>query len=626
MERNTLTLSPIIQNGMVLQRNKKNCIWGKGIPGKLIQILLLDKTYITTVNTDESWEILTDELTPGGPIQMTIMCEEEHLVIHDILIGDVWLLGGQSNMELPIRRTMDLFEDEIKAINNPLIRQFNVPKVYNFQKPQDELTEGSWKCAIKDDVLDFSAVGYFFAKAIYERYGIPIGLIKTAIGGTPAEAWVSETSLRNFTRFHDVLEQCKDDFYIKNTMEEEATRCNMWYHELHQKDPGLFDAENPWYSEVHDKTSWENIEVPFSFKGTSLETFRGSIWFHKEIELTKNMVIDDGNLRLGTIVDADETYFNGELVGSTGYLYPPRRYTVPIKLLREGKNYITVRMTINGNIGAFQKDMPYYFKVDGKQIPLDSTWKYHIGATMDSLPHTTFFEYKPTGVYNGMIYPLRKINPIGVLWYQGESNTNYPYDYKEIFETVIRDFRNTFHYKDLPFLYVQLANFIPADANEYESKWAYLRNEQRKVLSNPNTGMVVTIDLGQYNELHPQDKKSVGNRLALWARTIVYKEENIACSGPLYERMEKKENELYLYFSNIGSGFLVKGEKLEGFTICGSDGIYIEANAKVTNDCIIVSSDGVKDPQNVRYAWFDSPERFNLYNKEGLPASPFTTD
>jgi sialate O-acetylesterase len=619
-----LFLPPLIQDGMVLQRNQTNLIWGKASPGKLIQVIILNETYTSTVKTDGSWEVLIHEHEAFGPIQMDIYCEQEHLIVSDILIGDVWLLGGQSNMELPLRRTMDLFEEEIKAINNPFIRQFTVPKIYNFHHPMDELTDGSWKYAKDDDVLDFSAVGYFFAKHIYEKVGIPIGLIKTAIGGTPAQAWLSEKSLREFTRFDDILEQCKDDTYVKSTIESEENRNNSWYHMLNEKDPGL--NENPWYSESYDITKWETIKIPFNLKGTCLEHFRGSMWFQKEVILPEEMTYNDGKLSLGTIVDADETYFNGQLVGSTGYLYPPRRYNIPKKLLREGKNNITVRLTINGNVGQFIKDMPYYLKVNDKCISLEGDWKYQVGATMDPLPSTTFFEYKPSGVYNGMIYPLRKINLKGILWYQGESNTDRPYDYKDLFETVIKDFRSTFHNLELPFLYVQLANYIPADACDQESKWAYLRNEQRKVLSMKNTGMAVTIDLGQYNELHPQDKKSVGNRLALWARKLVYQEKNIVCSGPIYERMERKGNEIYLYFNNIGSGLIAKGEKLEGFTLCDIDGIYKDADARIINDCVIVSCEKVKSPINVRYAWSDSPEKFNLFNKEGLPASPFATE
>jgi sialate O-acetylesterase len=336
------------------------------------------------------------------------------------------------------------------------------------------------------------------------------------------------------------------------------------------------------------------------------------------------MTKGEAKLVLGTLIDGDDTYVNGVQVGNTGYLYPPRRYTVPEGLLKVGKNILVVRVILTQNIGAFVTDMPYVLKCNNKKLELSGTWKYRIGAKIEAQNPTTFFQYKPTGVFNAMIYPLRKYSIKGALWYQGESNTGNPKDYKEIFEAVIKDWRASWSVGDFPFFYVQLANYCPWKMEPKESGWARLREEQRRALSIPGTGMAVITDVGEYNDLHPQNKKAVGERLALWAMNRVYG-ENIVCSGPIYDHMETQGNQIRLHFTHSGSGLLSKGGELKTFAICGTDGIYLEASAEIKGDTVLVYNESIKDPVSVRYAWADNPEGANLYNQEGLPASPFIT-
>lgn len=615
-----LWLSPLISDGMVLQRDSEVMIWGKGVFEKEVRLSFLDEEYSTRVNKDGGWSIVLKNLKPGGPYDMVINHDNDEKIIKDILVGDVWVLAGQSNMQIPISRTLDLFEEEVKDANYPEIRQLTVPMVYDFNKPIDELNGGNWIPVTPDTVYDFSAVGYFFSKKIYDKYNIPIGLLFTAIGGTPAEAWISEGSLMRFDRFREILTMCKDDSYVQGTIKSEQEYNDNWYSELYQKDEGLKDI--PWYSEEYRDNDWREIQLPGSLRGTELEPIRGAIWLRKEIDLPEHMHGKEGKLILGTVIDADDTYINGVLIGNTGYLYPPRRYNIPKGLLKAGKNTITVRMIMTQNIGGFVDDMPYFIRVGNEQIPISGTWKYKVGCIIKPQAPTTFFQYKPIGVYNGMIYPLRNYSIRGVLWYQGESNTGHPYDYKELFETVINDWRKLWNNTNLPFYYVQLPNHCPWRLEPEISGWAQVREAQRQLLKLPNTGMAVIIDAGMYNDLHPWDKKTVGERLSLWALNNVYGEQNV-CSGPIYNNMVIEGNKIRIFFDYVGSGLLIRGDRLNTFEISDRDGVFYPAEALIEDDSVVVYSKKVSNPVRVRYAWADNPEGANLYNKEGLPASPF---
>lgn len=617
-----IILSPLISDGMVVQREAEVSIWGKGIPGENLKLTFLDKDYNTLVEEDGSWKILLNNLKPGGPFIIKITSVGEEVTINDVYVGDVWVLGGQSNMQITVSRTLDLFEEEVKDASYPEIRQFTVPMVYDFHKPVDEVSDGNWMSVTPDTVNSFSAIGYFFSRKIYDKCNIPIGLLFTAIGGTPAEAWISEDTLTRFDRFQEIINMCKEDSYVEDTINKENEYNNQWFTELYQADKGLQDEASPWYSEDYDDKNWRTIKLPASFRGTELEPIRGVVWLRKEINLPKHMAGKEGKLVLGTVIDGDDTYINGVKIGNTGYLYPPRRYNIPKGLLKDGKNVVTVRTILTQNIGGFVRDMPYFIKVGEERIPVSGTWKYKVGAITKPQAPTTFFQYKPYGVYNGMIYPLRNYTIKGVLWYQGESNTGNPYDYKELFKAVISDWRKLWKQGDFPFYYVQLANHCPWRMEPEVSGWAKVREAQRQVMKMANTGMVVTIDVGMYNDLHPWDKKSVGERLALWALNFVYGKKNV-CSGPIYNRMSVENHSVRLYFDYIGSGLMVKGDRLETFEISGDDGIFYPAQAKIDGDNIVVSARNVKSPVRVRYAWADNPENANLYNKEGLPASPF---
>lgn len=623
MEIPDIELSCLISNGMVIQRETKCRIWGRAVPKGQVSLDFCNKTYTAVSDGSGYFDIYLDELKAGGPHEMIIRCAGKEKHVSDILVGDVYILGGQSNMQIPVSRTLDLFEEEVKGACEPGIRQFTVPMVYNFNKQVDDITGGSWTQVDPSTVYSFSAIGYFFAKKVRERHDIPIGFILTALGGTPAEAWISEKTLMRFGRFQEILAICKDDSYVNGTIQREEKRNNRWYHELYETDEGLHGETSPWYSGEMDDSEWNSIELPAYFSGTELESIRGSVWFRKEILIPEHMAGASGKLVLGTLIDGDDTYLNGVLVGNTGYMYPPRRYRIPEGLLRAGKNTIAVRLIMTGNTGAFITGMPYMLKAGGSSITLSGTWKYKLGTAVRPLAPTTFFQYKPTGVFNGMIYPLRRYAARGVLWYQGEANTGYPYDYKELFEALVKDWRDNWG-SNLPFLYVQLPNFGPSGQEPEVSGWARLREEQRKALEIPETGMAVAIDVGQYNDLHPQNKKAVGQRLALWALKLLYGED-IVCSGPIYESMDIEGNTAILRFTHTGGGLTAKGEELKGFEMCGQDGVFYPARARLEGDKVRVSCSLVSEPAHVRYAWADNPVDASLFNMEELPASPFTT-
>lgn len=621
----TLRLPKLISDGMILQRDKKVKIWGWALPEEKVTVHFLDKSYSTVANSDGKWEVTLPELKAGGPYFMVIEASQKSITINNILIGDVWVCSGQSNMVLPMERVKDIYEEEIYSCDNPFIRQFTVPDSYNFKGPQEDLPQGSWEELSKETILRFSAVGYFFAKALFERYRVPIGLIKACVGGTPIEAWLSEDALKQFPENLKILEQLRVDGYIESIKKKEESEISAWYENLNKNDKGMKLA---WFDSDYDDSEWHTVNLPASWKEMGLDSLKGVVWFRKKVNVPAFMAGKPAKLYLGIIVDSDHTYVNGTLVGSISYRYPPRKYEIPANLLKPGENVIAIRVISNDGNGEFVKGKPYKLFTKDYQISLEGEWKCKVGAQApEPLPPMTFFEYKPAGLFNGMIAPLLKFAIKGIIWYQGESNTDNPNGYHEKFSALITDWRQKWGQGDFPFLYVQLANFMEAKSQPSESKWAQLREEQRKTLSVPNTGMAIAIDLGEWNDLHPSNKKDVGERLALLARKIAYGEKDIVASGPLYKSMKIEGNKVIIEFSEVGSGLVAKGGgELKHFAIAGSDKKFVWAKAIIEGDKVVVWNDSISNPAYVRYAWADNPEGANLYNKEGLPASPFTTE
>lgn len=619
-------LPQLISDGMVLQRDSEIKIWGWASPSEKISLLFIDSTYKTIANSKGEWHFILRGLKAGGPHKMQISAKNV-VEISDILIGDVWVCSGQSNMELPMKRVSPIYLSEITNSENTFIRQFIVPQRYNFNEPENNLLSGTWKSANPESILSFSAVAYFFAKELYETYKVPIGLINASLGGAPIEAWLSEETLKKFPTHYHETQKFKDSALINQIEHQDKVRIQTWYEMLRQKDEGYKDINKTWFDPSINTSGWATMQIPGYWANTNLGAVNGVVWFRKYIQIPASMAGQQAKLILGRIVDADSVFINGVFVGATGYMYPPRRYEVPPGLLKEGKNAIVVRVINNSGNGGFVLDKPYELIAGGETVDLKGVWQYSLGAKMEPLASQTFIKWKPLGLFNGMIHPLLDYHIKGVIWYQGESNTEHPKEYGELFPALIQDWRTNWKQGDFPFLFVQLANFMEPQNQPGESNWALLRESQFKASLLPNTGIAITIDIGEWNDIHPLNKKDVGKRLALVAHKVAYKKEKVVYSGPLFQSMKIDGNKVILNFTNLGSGMLIKGGgELKRFAISGPDKKFVWAHTRIINDKVIVWSNMVSNPVAVRYAWADNPDGANLYNNEGLPASPFRTD
>jgi sialate O-acetylesterase len=617
-----IKLPRLISDGMVLQRDREVKIWGWASAGETIELTFNQKKYNTQADTSGNWSILLPSQPAGASFNMIFKGKNE-ITVNDILFGDVWVCSGQSNMELTMERVKEKYRAIITRSENKNIRQFLVADKYDFNKAHDDLDAGSWKTANPESVLEFSAVAYFFAKELYERYHVPIGLINAALGGSPAEAWMSEDALLTFPDLHKEAQRFKNDKLIQEIVTNDRNKSNSWYAELNTKDVGISKWSNP---DLND-TDWNTINIPGYWADGALGNVNGVVWFRKKINIPAGMAGKAGKLWLGRIVDADSVFVNGEFIGTTSYQYPPRRYMFDEGVLKEGENTIAVRVINSSGRGGFVLEKPYFLSVGNDTIDLTGSWKLKLGTTMPALESQTFVRWKPVGLYNRMIAPLLNYSIKGVIWYQGESNTWRAEEYETLFPALIKNWRNNWNQGDFPFLFVQLANFMETKTQPVESNWAALREAQRKTLSIPNTAMAVTIDLGEWNDIHPLNKADVGKRLALAAYHTAYQDKRSVYSGPVYQSHKIKGNKITITFSNTGGGLHANGNnELTYFAISGADKKFVWAKAKIDGNKVVVWSDAVFKPVAVRYAWADNPEGANLYNKEGLPASPFTTE
>lgn len=620
-----LTPHAMVSDGMVLQRNANINIWGWSEPDENIAVRFLNHSYLTTADLNGKWSVTLQKLEAGGPYCMEIEGSKK-IVLHDILIGDVWICSGQSNMQLPMERVADKYADLVADYTNPSIRQFDVPEHFDFHAPCENTEKSAWKSVSKETILRFTAVGFFFAKELYERNPVPIGLVKTAIGGACLEAWISREALTGYPGILKIADRFRDDRYVRELMQGEEDREKKWYETLDQTDQGLLGDKSSWYAEDYDDSGWETMQIPSYWADEGLGIKNGAFWFRKDILIPAFLAGLPAKIFMGRIVDADFVYINGKLVGTTSYQYPPRKYNVPADLLKEGKNTIAVRVISNRGKGGFITEKPYQLRFDSQIIDLSGDWKYRVGTFAEMLPDKTFLHQIPLGLFNGMFSPISNYTVKGVIWYQGESNTSKPENYEELFIIMIKNWREKLKQKNLPFLYVQLPNYLEREDTQAVNKWPLIRDAQLKALKVPNTAMAVTIDVGEWNDLHPLDKESVGKRLALAAQQIAYGNANTVAMGPIFHHMEIQGKTAVLFFTNTGSGLLSKdGKPLRSFEIAGEDGLYFAADADIENDQVIVSSCKVSAPKAVRYAWCDNPQDINFYNKEGLPASPFRT-
>lgn len=617
-------LPRLVRDSMVLQRDTKIRIWGWAAGNEKVKIKFNGKNYKTTTGSNGKWMLYLPPMKAGGPYTMEITARNK-IILKDILIGDVWICAGQSNMVHQMELHRITYADDIARANNPEIRHFVIPTMTDLQRPHDDLPTGYWKAANPENIRQFSAVAWFFAQRIYEKYHVPVGLINASVGGTPIEAWTSEEGLKNFPSWLNIIQKNKDTAWV-NEVNRKAAVANA---RKPVQDKGLTGPVH-WYEKSYVPKGWKSINIPGYWEDQGIKNLDGVVWYRKEIDIPVAMTGIPAQLFLGRIVDADQVYINGMAAGNTTYQYPQRRYYLNATLLKPGKNLFVIRVINNNGKGGFVPDKPYYLSAGGHTIDLKGEWQYKVGDVFipqaGPVARGITAQNQPTALFNAMTAPLINYNIRGFLWYQGESNTSRSEEYSSLMSALIADWRKHWNQGDLPFLYVQLPNFMDVNYLPSESNWALLREAQLKALSVPNTGMAVTIDLGEWNDVHPDNKKDVGIRLALVAEKIVYGED-IVYSGPLYDSHKIEGNKIIITFRHTGSGMIANdGEELKWFSVAGSDKKFVWAKAVIEGNKVIVWNDDIQNPLYVRYAWADNPDGANLYNKEGLPASPFRTD
>lgn len=605
-----IRLPRLVRDSMVLQRDMPVKLWGWASPGERVRIRFQGKQFKATTAVNGKWSVQIPALQAGGPYTMDIE-GNNHITLRDVLVGDVWICSGQSNMVHQMSLHSERYASDIANAMYPDIREFRVPVITDLKTAHEDLDGGHWKAATPQDVQGFSAVAYFFARDIYQLYHVPIGLINASVGGTPIEAWISEEGLQAFP-------------YVATTIQQNKNRVPP---ARQQPSPPTEDAGmGKWYDTAYIPVHWRPINIPGYWEDQGIRGLDGIVWYRREIDVPAAMTGIPAILRLGRIVDADEVYVNGQRIGNTTYQYPQRRYQLSAGTLKPGKNLIVVRVTNNTGKGGFVPDKPYYLSAGTDTLDLKGTWQYKVGGvnTSPSTGNGFSAQNSPTALYNAMLAPATSYAVKGILWYQGETNTGNPEAYASLMPALISDWRSKWGKADLPFFFVQLPNFMEVQYLPSESNWAATRESQRKTLAVPNTGMAVTIDLGEWNDIHPDRKKEVGDRLALLARKMVYGEKQLVAAGPLVEEATIDGNKIILSFSNTGSGLMTNdGEQPAQFAIAGADKKFVWAKAKIEGNTVIVWSDAVASPKYVRYAWADNPDNPNLYNREGLPASPF---
>ncbi len=619
-----IKLPSIISNGMILQRDKPINIWGWASASEKIKLLFGNKVFKTTTNILGKWKIILPAQKAGGVHQFKFIGKNE-IVINDILFGDVYFCSGQSNMVHQLNIHDVLYANEIAKANDNDIRQFLIPTQTSLTRAIDSLPTIIWKKAVKDDVRSFSAVAYFYAKKLHDIYNIPIGIINASVGGTPIESWISENGFEKFPAILNTIQKNKDTAFVNSTNRKANTTPP-----TPLQNEGLL--QNPkWYEINYVPKNWKNIAVPGYWEDQGIKELNGIVWYRKEINISNYSIDKKAKLFLGRIVDADVVYINGIKIGNTSYMYPQRRYNISNNILKEGKNTIVVSVTNNTNKGGFVPDKPYYLTIENDTIDLTGYWQYKVGEvflpTFINNTNNIVFQNQPTALFNAMVAPVINYNIKGFVWYQGESNTTKFEEYTNLQIAQINNWRNLWQQNDLPFLYVQLPNYMDVNYLPNESQWANFREAQAKVTSVENTGMAVTIDLGEWNDIHPDNKKTVGDRLALLAQNIIYNEKHKVCNGPVFESQKINGNKIILNFKNIGTGLISNDdEDLRWFAIAGADKKFVWAKTIIENNTIIVWNETIANPLYVRFAWADNPDNVNFYNREQLPAMPFRTD
>ena len=624
----------IIGDNMVLQQGVRLRIWGTANPGERITITFATKSANSIADAQGRWEAWIDPLKAGGPFNL-ILKGTNVLIIKNVLIGEVWVCSGQSNMEWPLINTTQGAQ-EVAQANHPEIRLFTVEHKTSASPLSN--AEGRWVVTTPDEAAHFSAVGYFFGRELHQRLKIPVGLIDSSWGGTPAEAWTSHEALVSSAELKPILDRYESSLNTLPETKEAYARALATWEEKNLYVDSENRGEDLGYADPAAVTAdWGNIDLPKQFETAGL-LIDGAVWFRKIVDLPDSWAGRDLMLNLPAIDDYDTSYFNGIRIGSTGRETPnsytvPRKYVVPGSVVRSGRNVIAVRVFDSAGEGGFTRGGAMSLSAsESEVISLRGDWSCKIELALEpkhpdwgTRPAVIGLENQnnPSVLYNAMIAPLVSFPIRGVIWYQGESNAGRAYQYRTLFPVMIRSWRTAWR-NDFPFYFVQLPNWRAQKNDPDESDWAELREAQMMTLRERHTGMAMTIDLGDELDLHPKNKVDVGRRLAALALAYTYR-QHVTPSAPLFDRFRVESNAIRIYFK-YGAGLqtLDRGP-VRGFAIAGADRRFVWADARIDGDTIVVSSPMVPTPVAVRYAWADNPVA-NLYNSARLPASPFRTD
>lgn len=666
----TFTVHKVYGDHMVLQCDRPIRISGTAAPGESVKVTIGENSAYATAGDDGEWTAELPAMKAGMQPYSVVVTGKEGtpgVSFEDVLIGEVWLASGQSNMEMPVYSGRQFWNSangkaEVAAADHPGIRLFNTCQRRSVSPgvEQKEIAGPGWVVCSPETVGPFSALGYYFARQLHKDLNVPVGVINSSWGGTPIQSWISEAGYRSANRTGELA---KIESSRKPSKEQEAKIAALkkkakiafdaWEKRFYAFDPAATAAAQAWKNPGFDDSGWQSEEVPSS----PAADFDGIFWYRRTVTIPAEWAGKELTLSLGAVDDCDETFFNGEKVGATGTSTPnywsvPRVYKIPGKLVRAGANTIAVRVADMYSNGGLMGPEPLLYLQLGNdkndRIRLNGAWKYKVEFKIDTqklgtrptppddLSISQSSPHFPATLYNSMVAPWTVYPIRGVIWYQGESNAGAYEEYMKLHPLLIQDWRNKWNNPEMPFLFIQLAAFErhspskpgPADfwknRQPSDSSWPKLREVQTATLAIPNTGMAVAIDVGNPFDIHPADKQTLGYRLGKEAERICYGSREIS-AGPLYERMTVEGNKVRLFFKNTGSGLVAKDGAPASFAIAGKDGNFVWADAKIDGDTVLVWSDKVKEPVEVRYAWAGYPGNANLYNKEGFPASPFRT-
>lgn len=624
-ESSFLKVHQLFTDNMVLQRQVGIPVWGKAMPGTKIKVGLNGASSETITKKDSSWTVKLSPQKAGGPYELAVKTDDTLLTFKNVLIGDVWVCSGQSNMEWPLENVLNVTE-EVKSSDLKNIRVFDVPHIISNQLKTQLPDSLKWNVCSPETMAKFSAVGYFYGKYLTEQLNVPIGLISSNWGGTNVEAWMSEAAMRKFPRHGQILDKLQE-LPLSKMRKDSALAIEKWLRKVDSFDVGM---AKEWYKPNQHWADSQSMVLPGIVESLNIKNDNGIFWFKKVFRLTKEESENKIDISLGMVDDEDITFLNGNKIGEIFQSNIPRSYTVQKQDLIEGENVLVVRLKDKGWRGGIRSSPEsIYVKTVNRSIPLYGKWDLKYGTPeLPLIPKDISPNNYPTTLFKGMINPLMPYKIKGVIWYQGESNANRAFEYGTLFPEMIKDWRKHWGSGEFPFYFVQLANYMSKKPQPSESNWAELRESQVKALALKNTGMAVTIDIGETDNIHPKNKQDVGKRLAVNVLKNVYK-KNVVGAGPMYKDYKILEGKIKISFATNGSPIqkTALNESLNAFQIAGANQKFVWANAIVTSDStVIVSSPKVKHPKAVRYAWSDNPGEINFYNSEGLPASPFRTD